>query len=616
MIGCHRCIVNQLPDKTKKKPTPRLTTVSGKTKTVEMDHNSYSLWQKQDQLTHELNQIKNVLYKVNGDRSFKNELDQIDIKQREDATTLSEKRRAELTELLNGYKEPLMDRAAHEAHVQAHRKYLEKLAKYKRRDAIIAGISPKGINAEDMAIYSFAHAAGKAVINGSSNSNGNITPTLGLDPETGVYSIVLRYEGSLSATTFRTYQCRYASTQKINLYETIKSFFGAGQRFGLAKAQLAELLLNLLETREVRESPDAMTHGIFKNDVKRDPRKAILNIINMVSRNNQQTYIIMDSLKNYRRPPGLPIEYCINSLRAICGEYYRHYYPRATDKMREEKTEAKIMAMLLDIVDKDVKRELKKAMRENDNNGVENTVKTMENFLAKAEGDKKVIGGQSITSQALSYMSFYNNTGDQEGREHKPSRDNRGRDDRRRRRREGRVPRTPSGNRAGSRSSASGMSASSTPATSRESSRSPSQGRRGMSSGTSRSSSVNSNVSTPRPRRKDKTAERASRKKEKEKEKKKKKEAHYTDRRDQKRTRSSEKKDQRRAKTPENKDRCPICYESQCTNRGVEKCQLRPELLYNKEPTGPCGICRRGFHITTENCLAWPLKREQLKQKN
>ena len=566
-----------------------------------MDHNSYSLWQKHDQVTLELRKLKNALSKVNSDpRAFQYELERFDPKVREDSSTLSEKRRAELTELLNGYPEPLMDRRQHETHLQAHRKYLERLARYKRQDAIIAGLSPKGINAEEMASYSFAHVATKAAI----GTGSGLTPTCGLDPETGEYDIVLKYEGSLEISVFKEYLCRYASSDKVDLYETIKSLFGAGEELGLTKSQLGRLLTNLLDTKEVRESPDALTSNIFKTEVRKNPYKTILKIIQLVSRNTQQAFVIMEALKHYKRTEGTPIDSTINSLETICEEYYRNFYPGASETKISEKVENRVLAMLPDLVDKDVKRQLKKHMKENDNNGVDNNLESMRKFLSKVEGDRRT-GGQTITPQALAYMSYLNigPPGKEKSGRERSSRGPGTRDNRRRRRQ------SLSGSRASSGTSGS-SSARTTPATSRETSSSPR--RRGMMSDTSRDSSAHSNVSTPPQRRKEKKEKKNDRKaRGKDKDKKKRKEAHYSEKKDGRR------KSAERRKSSERPDRCPICYEPQCTNRGKEKCQLRPELIYDPEPNGACGVCRRGYHITMGTCLQWPLKREQMKeQKN
>ena len=567
-----------------------------------MDSNSYSLWQRHDQVTLELQKLKNALTKVTSDpRAFQHELEDFDPKVREDSSTLSEKRRAELTELLNGYPEPLMDRHEHETLLQAHRKYLEKLADYKRRDAIIAGLSPKGISAEQMATYSFAHAANKAAI----KADKGLAPTRGLDPETGEYTIILKYEGKLDVSIFKEFLCKYPSTNKIDLYETIKSFFAAGEDLGLTKGQLGRLLVNLLDTKQVRESPDALTTNILNNEMRRSPYQTILKIIQLVSRNTQQAYVIMETLKHYKRVEGAPIESTINSLQTICEEYYRHFYPGATEAKRKDKVETRILAMLPDLVDKDVRKQLKKHMKENDTNGVDNDLESMRKFLSKIEGDRRLVGGQSLTPQALAYMSYFNAA---------PSPRKSQKGDKRQRRR--RQSRTPDSSRAGSATSGSGSSsARTTPSSSREPSRSPAPRRRGMISDSSRESSAHSNVSTPKPKRKEKKErrkERESRDKKKEKRDKKKKEAHYSDKKERR-----QKSREGRSQSSERSDKCPLCYEPECKNRGKEECQLRPELIYNPERTGACGVCHRGYHITTEACLHWGLKRANMrKQKN
>jgi len=242
-----------------------------------MDNNSYGLLEKVDKVSEDIRKLTNALYKLDiANPDFRYELDQIETKARDDSTTLSEKRRAELTELLESYMGPLMDRYQHDTHLQSHKKYLERLAKSKRQDAIIRGMSPKGINAEDMANYSFTHAASKGV-----NYGVGLSPNKGMDPDTGEYTIILKYEGLLDMSLFKKYIRRYSSSGKIDLYETIKSFFSAGRELGLIKAQIGQLLINLLDTKEVMEFPD-MTGDIFKSEMTVDPHKTILRIIKMV----------------------------------------------------------------------------------------------------------------------------------------------------------------------------------------------------------------------------------------------------------------------------------------------------------------------------------------------
>ena len=237
----------------------------------------YNLWQRQEQNSLKLRQLINALYKVDNPAAFQYELDRIG-EIWDDNEPLSEKRRAELTELLDNYMEPLMDRCQHETHLQSHRKYLERLAKYKRQDAIIAGLSPKGITAEKMANYCFAHIeAGKGVLYGGNSGLPTIT---GLDPETGEYTIILPYEGPLDFSLFTQY-IEYTSTGKIDLYETIKSFFTAGHELGLVKSQLGQLLINLLDTKDVKESLDSVIANIFKNEMRLNPHTTILKIINL-----------------------------------------------------------------------------------------------------------------------------------------------------------------------------------------------------------------------------------------------------------------------------------------------------------------------------------------------
>ena len=498
-----------------------------------------------------------------------------------------------------------MDRHQHDTHLQSHRKYLERLAKYKRQDAIIRGQSPKGITAEEMANYSFAHSAGKGVNYGGS---GGLAPNKGMDPETGEYTIILKYEGSLDMVLFKRYIRKYPSSGKIDLYTTIKSFFTAGHELGLVKAQLGELLINMLDTKEVKESPDKMTGDIFKEEMTVNPHKTILKIIKMVSRNTGQAFAIREKLGQYKRPEGLPVETCIGTLETICEEYYRNFYPGASEEKRRQKVESRVVAMLPDLVDRDVRKQLRIHMKENDNNGIDNELDLLRRFLSRIEGDRKHVGGQHLSSQALAYMSYYN----KDSKEDKKSRSSRqpgkgrtGRSDNRR----GRSFRSSSTeSRTGSKSPAQTSAASST-ASSRETSRS-SPRRRALSSdtsrGSSRASSAHSNVSVPRIRRKESTDRRSrERNEERRSEKKKKKDSNYNDK----------KKERRQRDKSSDNPKCPLCFEEECTNRGKDKCQLRPELEYSEERTGACGVCHRGYHITTRDCLDWPLKRARMKKR-
>ena len=574
-----------------------------------MDVHAYNLWQRQDQTSVEVRQIKNALLKLeNANPTFKYELGQIEAKVRDDSTTLSEKRRAELTELLVSYLEPLMDRHQHDTHLQSHRKYLERLAKYKRQDAIIRGQSPKGITAEEMANYSFAHSAGKGVNYGT----GGLAPNKGMDPETGEYTIILKYEGSLEISLFKRYIRKYPSSGKIDLYSTIKSFFTAGHELGLVKSQLGELLINLLDTKEVKESPDKMTGDIFKEEMTVNPHKTILKIIKMVSRNTGQAFAIREKLSQYKRPEGLPVDTCIGTLETICEEYYRNFYPGASEEKRRQKVESRVIAMLPDIVDRDVRKQLRIHMKENDNNGIDNELDLLRRFLSRIEGDRRHVGGQHLSSQALAYMSYYNKDSKDDKKSRSSRQPGRGRTDRsdNRRRRSFRSPSTES--RAGSRSStrtSAQTSAATSAASSREASRS-SPRRRPLSSdtsrGSSRASSAHSNTSVPRTQRRESTDRRSrERNEEKRSEKKKKKDSNYNDR----------KKDRKQRDKSLDNPRCPLCFEEECTNRGKDKCQLRPGLEYSEERLGACGICHRGFHITTRDCLDWPLKRARMKKR-
>ena len=563
-----------------------------------MDNTTYSLYEKIDKQARDLAQFKNVLTKLeNVNPIFRHELNQIETKPRDDNTTLSEKRRAELTELLVSYLGPLMDRHQHDTHLQTHRKYLERLAKARRQDAIIRGLSPKGINAEDMANYSFTHAANKGVNFGSGQG---LSPNKGLDPETGEYTIILKYEGLLTISLFKEYIRKYTSSGKIDLYETIKSFFTAGRELGLTKAQVGQLLINLLDTKEVRESPDKLTADIFKSEMSQDPHKTILRIIKMVSRNMTQAYEIKDRLKEYKRPEGMPIEICITTLETICEEYFRLFLPGAPEDKRRRKVDELVIRMLPDLVDTFTRKQLRLHRRENDNNAIENTLDGLRRFLSKMEGDKRVNGGQKLTKDSFAYMSYYNANKDGE----RPGRVSRRDGDRRTGGRR-KPTRSPSARSQSSGQESGGATRASSTTSSKRSSKSPSR-RRDFSSDTShsRASSTHSNVSSKR-------ASPGRRTREKKEEKVKKKtsreaqESHYNDR-------SSRRRDER----PEDRPTCPTCFEKECKSTEKDKkCQLRPDLIHNPEKTGPCGICTKGYHITVPDCLNWPMKRAKMREQ-
>ena len=563
-----------------------------------MDNTTYSLYEKIDKQARDLAQFKNVLTKLeNVNPIFRHELNQIETKPRDDNTTLSEKRRAELTELLVSYLGPLMDRHQHDTHLQTHRKYLERLAKARRQDAIIRGLSPKGINAEDMANYSFTHAANKGVNFGSGQG---LSPNKGLDPETGEYTIILKYEGLLTISLFKEYIRKYTSSGKIDLYETIKSFFTAGRELGLTKAQVGQLLINLLDTKEVRESPDKLTADIFKSEMSQDPHKTILRIIKMVSRNMTQAYEIKDRLKEYKRPEGMPIEICITTLETICEEYFRLFLPGAPEEKRRRKVDELVIRMLPDLVDTFTRKQLRLHRRENDNNAIENTLDGLRRFLSKMEGDKRVNGGQKLTKDSFAYMSYYNANKDGE----RPGRVSRRDGDRRTGGRRKPI-RSPSARSQSSGQESGGATRASSTTSSKGSSKSPSR-RRDFSSDTShsRASSTHSNVSSKR-------ASPGRRTREKKEEKVKKKtsreaqESHYNDR-------SSRRRDER----PEDRPTCPTCFEKECKSTEKDKkCQLRPDLIHNPEKTGPCGICTKGYHITVADCLNWPMKRAKMREQ-
>lgn len=548
-----------------------------------VDVATYALWQKADQTSLELKQLRDALARAEfaNNPTFRYELEQIKPKIREDSTTLSEKRRLELTELLVGYKEPIMDRFQHDTYLQYHRKYLERLASFRRRDAIIQGVSPKGINAEEMARYSFAHAARGL---GNHAPGTSLACNKGLDPQTGKYSMILKYEGSLEVRTFKSFIRRYSSSQKIDLYETLKALFNAGQDYGLTKKQLAEVLINILETREVRESSDTLEANIYKQKLMEDAHETIADIIQMVSRNTQQAIEVRERIARYRRPKGLPIANCINTLSTLCEEFFRHSHPGMTIFARRQKVEQSIVKMLPDIVDPDIASQLKRHKNENNNNGVENSLDNLRNFLSKVEGDRNHVGGQRLSRDGMSMVSFFNSER-KKGERSRPVRKEkrRGRYSRRSSTEDSRgskpadsISRSTSASRAASASSSRGTS------------RSPTR-TIGTSTETSRASSVHSTFSEPRIRKK----ETDSRRKKKDPIKKRKKEkAHY-----------SSKERRPRPRPQDTAKKCPICYEDSCPNIGLKRCPSRPELVYNPRKNGCCMVCKKGYHFTVGECM-------------
>ena len=550
-----------------------------------VDVATYGLWKKADQTSLEVKQLRDALSRsqVANDPIFRYELEQIKPTIREDSTTLSEKRRRELTELLVSYREPLMDRHEHITYLMFHQRYLERLAEFRRRDAAIQGNPQKSITAESLARYSFAHAS-KAL--GNYSPGWVLTCNKGLDPQTGKYTMILKYEGSLEYKTFKSYVRRYSSSQKIDLYETLKALFNAGQDHGLTKKQLGEVLINILETKEVRESSDTLEANIYKHKLTEDPHGTIADIIQMVSRNTQQANDVWERIARYRRPKGLPIANCINTLSTLCEEFFRHSHPGMTASARKQKVEQSLIKMLPDIVEKDISRQLTQHKLENNNNGVENSLDNLRNFLSKVEGDRIHIGGQRISRDGMSMVTYFNTERKNEDRSRRSKKE----------KRRGRYSRRSStedsrGGRSGdspsrSASSSRGHSSSS----SRHQSRSPTRSV-GTSTGTSRASSVNSTFSEPRiikKREKDRREERRGPARKKKKEK-----VHYSSR------------DKKRERRSYGEDRpCPICFTEGCPNTGYNKCPSRPELTFNpNKRDGHCSICHRGFHFPIGECV-------------
>lgn len=539
-----------------------------------VDVATYGLWQKADQTSLEVKHLRDALSRAQfaQDPVFRYELDQIQPRVREDSTTLSEKRRRELTELLVSYKEPLMDRHEHDSYLQSYRRYLERLASFRKRDAIIKGDSTKGINAEEMARYSFAHAA-KAL--GNHSPAWVLSCNKGLDPQTGKYSMILKYEGSLEQKVFKSYIRRYSSSQKIDLYETLKALFNAGQEHGLT-------------TREVRESSDTLEANIYKQKLVNDAHGTITDIIQMVSRNTQQAKDVRARIAKYKRPEGLPIANCINTLSTLVEEFFRHSHPGMTASARKQKVEQSLVKMLPDIVDRDIASQLRLHKNENNNNGIENSLDNLRNFLSKVEGDRSHLGGQRLSRDGMSMVSFFNTKETKDERSRKPRRETRenrrGRYSRRSSTEDSRGSKSV-GSTSRSASSSRGPSASS----SRGASRSPTRSV-GTSTATSRASSVHSTYSEPRIIKK---KDPSSRQAKKELLKKKKKEKTHYSNKDRKPSRRSQ----------EAVKKCPICFDEICPNMGNKKCPSRPELVFNPNRTGHCMICKQGYHFTTSECM-------------
>ena len=568
-----------------------------------VDNKTYSLWQTIDKQSEDIVKLRNALLKVSDNHHVVLELDQIESKPRNDVSNLSDRRREELGEMLIRYTEPLMDKHEHDTHLQSHRKYLERLTRLRKQDMMARGLSAKGIHAEDMAAYSFNHASSKGQSFGSGQG---LVPSKGMDPETGQYTIILKYEGLLTASTFKKYIRKYTSSGKIDLYETIKSLFIGGKELGLTKAQVGEVLVNILDTKEVKEAPDKVTADIFKSEMPINPHKTILRIIKMVSRNVSQAHEIKEKLEKYVRPKDTGIDLCISTVEMLAEEYFRYHLPAATEEHRKIKSEEKVLTMLDGLCSSSTRRELRERRKENDNSGIENNLDNLRKFLSKVEGDKRQSGGQSIDKEALKYMSYYNGEEDSQ----KPPRRTRSRE-----RRRGRSEfRSPSfGSQSSARTSRTASPAS-TPGTSRGSS-AASFRRRTQSSDHSRASSINSNFSTPSRSPSRNSKERKPRSsKEKEKEKKKRDEKKKREEKKKKESHLNERKERKpRDKSKEKPQLCPLCYEEECANRGKEKCVLRPDLIYDNEKVGACGICKRGYHVTTRECLDWPKERRKLR---
>lgn len=557
-----------------------------------VDTNSYNLYKNQNEIAQQLQSFKNVLLKtVGADPEIKLILDEVNPSFREDNATLSERKRQELTELLHGYKEPRMDRHQHDTYLQTHRKWLEELAELKRQEAAILGRpAGKQIKAEDLALYSFSGTAGGR---GALAKQGpGAHPLKGLDPQTGEYTIVLEYEGSVRVKQFEEYIRIFSSSKEINLYETIKSFFRVGQNVGMTKLQLARLLIDLLIEHNKRlkeQGGDTTLPSIYMNEVEQDPHRTIAKIIAMVSRSNRQHYLIYKKLEEYTRPAHLPIDNAVNTLLTMTEEYFQHVLPYISEEKKQVKVEERVLAMLPDLVSKQTKEELKKHIKNNNNNGIDNTLEELKTFISKVEGDMRIEGGQRISPRTLSFLvNFNQNPTDRQMR--KSRRDS---------------PRTKSAPRSRTRSS-SGTSSRSASASSVRSRRNASSAS-SRSSGPSRSSSVNSNTSISnekrkirrngkdeRSRRRTASGGRSDRRSRKDK----KTEAMFNDK-----SKTGAKKKPERPRSESPRPSCNLCYDPSCPGQEMNGCHLRPKLVPNRVKNGPCGICKRGFHVTTMECF-------------
>ena len=533
-------------------------------------------------------------YKTN--KHFKDLVDSGKPVHRDDALTLSEKKKAALNAAFAAYQEPLMTRWECLELLNKHKRDIQILAKARRIEVRMMGGNASGISPADFAPYDY-----KSVVAVQAPQTSGAHAIKGLDPWTGKFSYIIQYEGDFHIKQFQDHIKRYASSRFVDLYATLRSFFRMGQELGMTRQQLGKVLINLMRTKEVREANDPMYTTILSNSLEEDPVDCIYKIIELVSRDNQ-TRQIEDKLRSFKRGANTTIDSCINALETLVREYYQHKKPFLDKDRKDAEVEQKILIMLPDFVSRETAKELQKHKTINNNNGIVNTVEDHRRFLLKVEGDRKQDGGQRMSEKTFHALVNFTRTGIppvDKSRSPSPAKTS--------------PSRTTSPTRGSRSRGRSGKKT--TPKKKASKSRSPSSGGRSDSSrvtsqASSRTSSSHSDSSHYSKASKSSQDENDSSDR-----RNKKRRAYYgSEKRSKKGSKPSKaSSNTRRPTTPGGTRMCPICFEAKCENYGRETCQLRPGLQFNRQSR--CHICRRGYHVPRSECFEWIKKKQDLRDQ-
>ena len=576
---------------------------------AEITAGNYGLYESIDSYQKNLQAIVSSLSQLEDYRTNKHFKDLVDSGKpvtKDDALTLSEKKKQDLNASFAAYQEPLMNRWECMELLDRHKKDLQSQAKARRMELRLMGGTGAGVSASDFAAYDYKTTAAVQ----APHTNG-AHAIKGLDPWTGEYSHVIQYEGECHIKHFQEHIKRYAASRFVDLYATLKSFLKMGQQLGMTRHQLGKVLINLMKTKEVREANDPMYTTILSNSLDEDPVACIYKIIELVSRDNQ-TRQIEEKLRSFKRGSNTSVDSCINALETLVREYYQHKKPFLDKTRKDAEVEQKILLMLPDFISREAYRELQKHKIINNNNGIVNTVEDHRRFLLKVEGDKKQEGGQHMSDRTFhALINFTKKAPASPGRSRSRSPPE-----------TSRPPPKPASKTAspspgrrpmGRKSSRAGSSTRSARTRSREASRE-----------SSRASSTHSNVSTT-----SRTSESSAHSPHREVKKKRDSQSHFLtteqgpvrvsrrardgqkSSRDRRSGRSSG--DKRRPTTPGGTRMCPICYEAKCGNFGREKCELRPGLQFSN--ASRCNICRRGYHVPRPECFEWIRQKQDIRDQ-